>query len=56
MHSHFLVHQLKHLLQKHLENSTNSGSSCTVTRPPISGDGSVIDANILGITGDCKWC
>ena len=30
--------------------STNSGSSCTVTRPPISGDGSVIDANILGIT------
>jgi len=30
--------------------STNSGSSCTVTRPPISGDGSVIDASIFGIT------
>ena len=30
--------------------STNSGSSCTVTRPPISGDGTVIDANVLGIT------
>ena len=31
--------------------STNSGSSCTVTRPPVSGDGSVIDATIFGITG-----
>ena len=31
--------------------STNSGSACTVTRPPISGDGSVIDATIFGITG-----
>ena len=31
--------------------STNSGSSCTVTRPPISGDGSSIDATIFGITG-----
>ena len=30
--------------------STNSGSSCTVTRPPISGDGSVIDATIFGVT------
>ncbi len=30
--------------------STNSGSACTVTRPPISGDGTVIDANVLGIT------
>ena len=30
--------------------STNSGSSCTVTRPPIGGDGTVIDANVLGIT------
>ena len=31
--------------------STNSGSSCTVTRPPVSGDGSSIDATIFGITG-----
>ena len=31
--------------------STNSGSACTVTRPPVSGDGSVIDATIFGITG-----
>tara|TARA_B100000989_G_C19525194_1_gene466443 strand:+ start:273 stop:1805 length:1533 start_codon:yes stop_codon:yes gene_type:complete len=30
--------------------STNSGSSCTVTRPPLSGNGSIIDATILGIT------
>ena len=30
--------------------STNSGSACTVTRPPVSGDGSVIDATIFGIT------
>ena len=30
--------------------STNSGSACTVTRPPISGDGSVIDATIFGVT------
>jgi len=30
--------------------STNSGSSCTVTRPPVSGDGSSIDATIFGIT------
>ena len=30
--------------------STNSASSCTVTRPPLSGNGSVIDATILGIT------
>ena len=30
--------------------STNSGSSCTVTRPPISGDGTVIDASVFGIT------
>ena len=30
--------------------STNSGSSCTVTRPPISGDGTVIDATVFGIT------
>jgi len=31
--------------------STNSGSACTVTRPPVSGDGSSIDATIFGITG-----
>ena len=31
--------------------STNSGSSCTITRPPVSGDGSSIDATIFGITG-----
>ena len=44
--------------------ATNSGSSCTVTRPPISGNGTttstgtnpevtsaVIDGNVLGITG-----
>ena len=31
--------------------STNSGSAATVTRPPISGDGSSIDATIFGITG-----
>ena len=31
--------------------SSNSGSSCTVTRPPVSGDGSSIDATIFGITG-----
>ena len=31
--------------------STNSGSSCTSTRPPVGGDGSVIDATIFGITG-----
>lgn len=30
--------------------STNSGSACTVTRPPVSGDGSSIDATIFGIT------
>ena len=30
--------------------STNSGSACTMTRPPISGDGTVIDANVFGIT------
>ena len=30
--------------------STNSGSACTVTRPPISGDGTVIDASIFGVT------
>ena len=30
--------------------STNSGSACTVTRPPVSGDGSVIDGTIFGIT------
>ena len=30
--------------------STNSGSSCTVTRPPIGGDGTVIDATVFGIT------
>ena len=33
--------------------STNSGSACTVTRPPINfaSSGSQIDANIFGITG-----
>lgn len=31
--------------------STNSGSACVVTRPPVSGDGSSIDATIFGITG-----
>jgi len=31
--------------------STNSGSAATATRPPISGDGSSIDATIFGITG-----
>ena len=33
--------------------STNSGSACTVTRPPINfaSGGSQIDANIFGITG-----
>ena len=30
--------------------STNSGSAATVTRPPISGDGTVIDASIFGVT------
>ena len=30
--------------------STNSGSACTVTRPPISGDGTVIDASSFGVT------
>ena len=49
--------------------STNSGSSCTVTRPPIDGSGkttttgqspnittAVIDANVLGITGGEAVC
>tara|TARA_R110001592_G_scaffold54831_5_gene167997 strand:- start:2941 stop:4425 length:1485 start_codon:yes stop_codon:yes gene_type:complete len=33
--------------------STNSGSSCTVTRPPVNfaSGGSQIDANVFGITG-----